>query len=67
MRNKFSITPEQYQKILETTMPQEMQDALEEYEKDSYEEITDPQEIRKILGEWAKAESTTHHLKPKGF
>lgn len=56
MRNKFSITPEQYQKILETTMPQEMQNALEEYKKDPYKEITDPQEIRKILGKWAKTD-----------
>lgn len=51
---KIVVTPEQYQKMLETTMPKEIQEALEEYQKNPYEYVTDPTRIREMLGEWAK-------------
>lgn len=40
---KISATPEQYQKILDTTMPKEMLTALDEYRKNPYKEFTNPQ------------------------
>lgn len=50
----FEVTREQYEEMLAYNPPKELTEALEEYRKHPYKEVTDPKRIREILGEWAK-------------
>lgn len=50
---RIEVTEEEYNRMLEYKMPQEMVAALENYRNNPYTEVTDPVKIREILGEWA--------------
>ncbi len=54
MDRDIIITPEEYQKILESKPDKNLQKAMEDYKKSSAKYAEDPKEIRKILGEWAR-------------
>ncbi|MFR7873419.1 hypothetical protein [Peptoniphilus sp. HMSC062D09] len=51
---KIEITEDQYEKMLNAKPTKELKKALEDYKKNPYQEVTDPQSIREILGEWGK-------------
>lgn len=48
----FEVTREKYEEMLAYTPPKELTEALEEYRKHPYKEVTDPKRIREILGDW---------------
>ena len=50
----MEVTREQYEEMLAYKPPKELTEALEEYRKNPYKQVTDPKRIREILGEWAK-------------
>lgn len=50
----FEVTREQYEEMLAYTPLKELTEALEEYRKHPYKEVTDPKRIMEILGEWAR-------------
>ena len=47
---KIEITEDQYEKMLNAKPTKELKKALEDYKKNPYQEVTDPQSIREILG-----------------
>lgn len=59
----FEVTREQYEEmlaykppkeLLAYKPPKELTEALIEYRKNPYKEVTDPKRIREVLGEWGK-------------
>ena len=43
---KIEITEDQYEKMLNAKPTKELKKALEDYKKNPYQEVTDPQSIR---------------------
>lgn len=50
----LEVTREQYEEMLAYKPQKELTEALEEYWKNPYKQVTDPKIIREILGEWTK-------------
>lgn len=50
----FEVTREKYEEMLAYKPPKELTKALEEYQKNPYNEVTDPKRIREILGDWPR-------------